>query len=138
VLKLADFWGPSATSSPACSTMYQPPTWVFIAARCDHAVLCRPDGAVGDRIVSARPVDWRAHVLLIGIILFISGIHAVVFGHCAITCRSCPFCCSCGGRDRGPRVADALLVPRARSRWGCSRCLRILVRDLHSRRVAAG
>jgi 4-amino-4-deoxy-L-arabinose transferase-like glycosyltransferase len=83
VLKLADFWGLERDFIAAVQRgAYHPPTWVFIV--CALAITLSYVGlmilaVMG--IVAARPVDWRAHVLLIGIILFISGIHAVVFGH---------------------------------------------------------
>jgi len=83
VLKLADFWGLERDFIAGVQHgLYQPPTWVFIVAALAITlsyVALMVLAVAG--LVAARPVDWRAHVLLIGIILFISGLHAVVFGH---------------------------------------------------------
>ena len=83
VLKFADFWGLEREMVAGFQQgLYDPPAWFMLMA--SLAVLVSyPVVILGSimGIFCVTPSDRRTHVLLIAIILFITAIHSIVFGH---------------------------------------------------------
>jgi 4-amino-4-deoxy-L-arabinose transferase-like glycosyltransferase len=83
LLKFADFWGLEREMVAALQQgLYAPPRWFAVVAIV-AVVLTYPIVACGAAIgiFRAPPADRRVHVLILAIILFITAVHSVVFGH---------------------------------------------------------
>jgi 4-amino-4-deoxy-L-arabinose transferase-like glycosyltransferase len=82
VLKLADFWGLERDFVAGVQRgYYSPPAWalgVGAVATTLGYILTAVLAAVG---IWLAPPPWRAHALLLLVVGFIAGVHAVVFGH---------------------------------------------------------
>jgi len=83
VLKFADFWGIEREFVAGVGQgLYRPPMPVFLltaAAIAGVYALVMIASALG--VCLARPASRRDEILLVGIVLFMAGVHAVVFGH---------------------------------------------------------
>ena len=83
VLKFADFWGIEREFIAGVqSRLYQPPLFAAVAIALAIVISYAAVMVLGAIGVSLAPPDnWRAHVLLVVVMLFIAGVHSVVFGH---------------------------------------------------------
>lgn len=82
VLKLADFWGIERDFVAGVQQgLYKPPTWLFAPAAL--AVVAAYIGLMVFAVlgICLAPPEWRAHSVLITVVLFICAVHTVVFGH---------------------------------------------------------
>jgi hypothetical protein len=83
VLKFADFWGLEREMVAGFQQgLYDPPAWFMLMASL-AVLLTYPVVILGSAvgIFCVTPSDRRTHVLLIALILFITAIHSIVFGH---------------------------------------------------------
>ena len=83
ILKFADFWGLEREMIAGFSQgLYQPPTWFALLASALVIVtypLVMFSAAAG--VFRARVSSIPTHALIILVVLFVTGIHSVVFGH---------------------------------------------------------
>jgi len=83
VLKFADFWGLEREMVAGFQQgLYDPPAWFMWMATL-AVLISYPVVILGSAIgvFCVTPSDRRTHVLLIAIILFITAVHSIVFGH---------------------------------------------------------
>jgi 4-amino-4-deoxy-L-arabinose transferase-like glycosyltransferase len=82
-LKFADFWGLERDFfAGVYRGLYSPPAWFAALAALSTVlafILAATLGAAGAWL--APPASWRAHALLVLLVLFVTGIHTLVFGH---------------------------------------------------------
>jgi hypothetical protein len=83
VLKFADFWGQEREMIAALQAgLYRPPRWFALLAMVS-VLLAYPlvvlSAALG--VGLAVPAERRAHWLIVAVIVFITAIHTIVFGH---------------------------------------------------------
>lgn len=83
VLKFADFWGLEREMVAGFQQgLYDPPVWFMVVA--SLAVLISYPLVILGSIIGifcVTPSDRRTHVLIIALILFVTTIHSIVFGH---------------------------------------------------------
>jgi 4-amino-4-deoxy-L-arabinose transferase-like glycosyltransferase len=82
-LKFADFWGLERELLAGLQTgLYRPPTWAAIPMIV-AVVLVYPLVALGAALglFQTTPADRRTPVLIISLVVLITGIHTIVFGH---------------------------------------------------------
>jgi 4-amino-4-deoxy-L-arabinose transferase-like glycosyltransferase len=83
VIKSADFWALDRDFIAGIQQgLFRPPLWAGIVA--SAAMLVAFPVVVTLAVLGTfltPPANWRAHVLLVVLVLFVWGLHAVVFGH---------------------------------------------------------
>ena len=83
LLKLADFWGIERDFVAGVEHgLYRPPAWIWVPIGIAIGVLyvaLMVLGVLG--LCMSRHANWRAHLLMIGLIVFMSAIYALAFGH---------------------------------------------------------
>jgi hypothetical protein len=83
VIKFGDFWALDRDFVAGIQRgLFQPPAWA--AAVASVAITVAFPLFIGLAIVGvclAPPSDWRSHVLIILLVLFVTALHSVVFGH---------------------------------------------------------
>jgi 4-amino-4-deoxy-L-arabinose transferase-like glycosyltransferase len=83
VIKFSDFWALDRDYMAAIQRgMYHPPVWAAVVATA--AMTAAFPLVIGLAIVGIclrPPADWRSHLLLILLVLFVTALHSVVFGH---------------------------------------------------------
>jgi 4-amino-4-deoxy-L-arabinose transferase-like glycosyltransferase len=83
VIKFSDFWALDRDYAAGIQRgLFHPPMWAAIVATAAMTVAFPL--VIGLAILGAclkPPTDWRSHVLLILLILFVTALHSVVFGH---------------------------------------------------------
>ncbi len=83
VIKFSDFWALDRDYAAGIQRgLFHPPTWAAVVATA--AMTMGFPIVIGLAILGAclrPPADWRTHLLLIVLILFVTALHSVVFGH---------------------------------------------------------
>jgi hypothetical protein len=83
VIKFSDFWALDRDFAAAIQRgLFHPPLWAAIVSTA--AMTLAFPLVVGLAIIGAclaPPADWRSHLLLILLVLFVTALHSVVFGH---------------------------------------------------------
>lgn len=82
-IKTADFWALDRDFMAGIQQgLFHPPRWAGLLA--SAGMLAAFPAVVALAILGASlapPVEWRAHVVLLLVVLFVTALHAVVFGH---------------------------------------------------------
>jgi 4-amino-4-deoxy-L-arabinose transferase-like glycosyltransferase len=83
VLKFADFWGLERELIAGLQQgLYQPPRWavplIILAVIAAYPLVAL---GAGIGVVAGAPQDWRMHALLMMLVLIVTAVHTVVFGH---------------------------------------------------------
>jgi 4-amino-4-deoxy-L-arabinose transferase-like glycosyltransferase len=83
VIKFSDFWALDRDYAAGIQRgLFHPPIWAALVATA--AMTLAFPLVIGLAILGAclkPPADWRSHVLLILLVLFVTALHSVVFGH---------------------------------------------------------
>jgi ABC-type phosphate transport system permease subunit len=83
VIKFSDFWALDRDYAAGIQRgLFHPPMWAAILATA--AMTIAFPLVIGLAIMGAclaPPDDWRSHLLLILLVLFVTALHSVVFGH---------------------------------------------------------
>jgi hypothetical protein len=82
-IKFSDFWALDRDFAAALQRgLYHPPLWAAVVAT--GAITLAFPLVLGLAILGAclrPPADWRSHLVLILLVLFVTALHSVVFGH---------------------------------------------------------
>lgn len=82
-IKFSDFWALDRDYAAAIQRgLYRPPLWAAVVATA--AMTAAFPLVLGLAIVGVclrPPADWRSHLVLILLVLFVTAIHSIVFGH---------------------------------------------------------
>lgn len=82
VLKFADFWGIERDFLAGVQRgMYQMPTWVSAPAAAAVVLGYAALMVLAILGICLAAPEWRPHVVLLSVVLFICAVHTVVFGH---------------------------------------------------------
>ena len=83
VIKFSDFWALDRDFAAAMQRgLYRPPLWAAVVATA--AITVAFPLVIGLAIIGAclkPPADWRSHLLLILLVVFVTALHSVVFSH---------------------------------------------------------